>query len=87
MNPRTCFKSQIQKAIVGSRWSLFLSLGSRMPGWRSGGAAKAWRKCSISPTQPLGYNRVVDGSTLEKTAENTFMSSLKRKISDFSMLN
>lgn len=66
---------------------MFLSLGSRMPGWRAGGAARAWRKCSISPPPPLGYNHVVDGSTLEKTAESTFMSSLKRKISDFSMLN
>lgn len=58
-----------------------------MPSWRSGGAAKAGGKCSISPPQPLGYNCVVDGSTLEKTAESTFMSSLKRKISDFSVLN
>lgn len=53
-----------------------------MQGWRAGEAAQ----CSISLPHPLGYNRWVNGSTLERTAENTDIA-FTEKVSDFPVLN
>lgn len=68
----------MQKEAIGGRWSLFLS-------W----AAKAWRYYAVLvPLNLWDIIVLVHGSALEKTAEiRTDMSSLKRKMSDFSMLN